>query len=275
MYMKLKDGKSKVLTLSYDDAVIFDKRLIEIMDKNGIRGTFNINSNLYHPENTPRESGQERLTLSEAKELYINSGHEVAVHGFNHTVLDLSEETNIIYEISEDRKALERDYGVVVRGMAYPYGSHNQKVFDCISRCGICYSRNVSSTKNFSFPDNWLAWRPTCHHSEPELMNLAKKFAETENRYPIKNGMFYLWGHSYEFDRNNNWNVIEEFCQYMGGREDIWYATNIEIFDYVQAYNRLQVSFDGQIVHNPTTTDVWFMSDYKTYCVKAGETLYL
>ena len=47
MYMKFKDGKSKALTLSYDDAVVQDIRLIGIMDKYGIKGTFNVNSGWY------------------------------------------------------------------------------------------------------------------------------------------------------------------------------------------------------------------------------------
>ena len=50
MLMKLKDGKSKVLTLSYDDGVVQDIRLINILDKYGIRGTFNINTGMYLPE---------------------------------------------------------------------------------------------------------------------------------------------------------------------------------------------------------------------------------
>ena len=87
--------------------------------------------------------------------------------------------------------------------------------------------------------------------------------------------MFYLWGHSYEFDRQDNWHIIEEFCEYMGKREDIWYATNIEIYDYFKAYSSLVVSFDCNIVHNPTSTDVWFMHDYKTYVVRGGETINL
>ncbi len=37
MKMKLKDGKSKVLTLSYDDGVVQDIRLIEIMNRYGLR----------------------------------------------------------------------------------------------------------------------------------------------------------------------------------------------------------------------------------------------
>ncbi len=275
MYIKLKDGKSKVVTLSYDDGVIFDKRLIEIMDKNGIKGTFNINANLYQKEGKKREQGEERLMLSEAKELYIGSPHEVAVHGYNHTFLELSPESEVIYEISRDRESLEKTFGTIIRGMAYPYGTYSDAVIECLKRCGIVYSRTVESTGKFTFPENWLKWHPTCHHIAPNLMELAQKFAENKSRYPMRNEMFYLWGHSYEFDRQDNWHIIEEFCEYMGGRDDIWYATNIEIYDYFKAYNSLEVSFDGNIVHNPTCTDVWFMHDYKTYVVRGGETINL
>ena len=44
MYMRLKDGKSKVFTMSYDDGVVQDIRLSEIMKQNGLKGTFNVNS---------------------------------------------------------------------------------------------------------------------------------------------------------------------------------------------------------------------------------------
>lgn len=72
-----------------------------------------------------------------------------------------------------------------------------------------------------------------------------------------QNWMFYLWGHSYEFDNDDNWNVIEEFAAHTGGKDDIWYATNIEIYDYVKAYEALSVSVDESIIHNPTDIDVW------------------
>lgn len=78
MLMKLKDGKSKVLTLSYDDGVVQDIRLIQILDRHGIKGTFNINSGLYLPEDTQRERYNGRMKLSEALALYKGSPHEVA-----------------------------------------------------------------------------------------------------------------------------------------------------------------------------------------------------
>ena len=275
MYMKLKGGKSKVLTLSYDDGVVQDIRLVGIMDKYAIKGTFNINSGLYTNEEHQREKYYGRMKLSEAKELYINSGHEVAVHAYNHPYLDKLKPVEVVNEIMDDRRAIEKEYGVIARGMAYPYGTYSDEVVDILSKCGICYSRTVKSTETFSFPENWLTLHPTCHHNNPRLMELAKNFAECEPKRVAINQMFYLWGHSYEFDNNDNWNVIEEFCEYIGGRDDIWYATNIEVYDYIKAYEALIVSADGMRVQNPTSTDVWFALKDEIYRVHGGETICL
>ncbi|MCR5263963.1 MAG: polysaccharide deacetylase, partial [Clostridiales bacterium] len=80
-------------------------------------------------------------------------------------------------------------------------------------------------------------------------------------------------GHSYEFNNNDNWDVIERFCDKMGGRDDIWYATNGMIYDYVKAYEALDATLDGSVIKNPTSIDVYFESDGVKYAVKAGETL--
>ena len=272
MKMRFKDGKLKVLTLSYDDGVVQDIRLIEILNKYGLKGTFNINSGAYMPEEAVRERYYGRMKLSEAKELYVNSGHEVAVHSFTHPFLDQLDTAEIIYHITEDRKAIESHYGKITRGMAYPMGTYNNKVIDVLDKCHIAYARNTKSTFGFGFPENWLTLHPTCHHNYEKLDELITKFVETPNRWGNAE-MFYLWGHSYEFDNNDNWKVIEKFAKYAGGHEHIWYATNIEIYDYVKAYESLQKSYDGKIVHNPSAIDVWFDVNGTVYCVKAGETL--
>jgi len=273
MYMLLKDGKKKVLTFSYDDGVVQDIRLIGIFDKYGLKGTFNINTGLYLPEDAERERYYGRMELSEAKALYTNSGHEVAVHGLTHPFLEKLTKTAVLTEILEDRKNIEAEYGTLARGMAYPYGTYNDDVLDALRACGICYSRTVRSTGTFGFPENWLLLDPTCHHNDPKLMELAERFVSAEIEPARGVQMFYVWGHSYEFDNNDNWHVIEELAAYVSHKEDVWYATNIEIFDYVQAYKALQCSVDEKIVHNPSAIDVWFFKDGKSYCVKAGETL--
>jgi len=274
MIMRLKDGKSKVLTLSYDDGVVQDIRLIEIMNKNGLKGTFNINSGRYVPEDTVREKYYGRLKLSEAKELYIGSGQEIAVHSYTHPFLETLNTAEIIYEIAEDRKSIEKEYGVIARGMAYPFGTYSDKVIDILDKCNIVYARTVKSTLGFNFPENWLTLHPTCHHKNERLDELLKNFIEVPNRYG-KSEMFYLWGHSYEFDNDDNWGLIEKFAEHAGGHEHIWYATNIEIYDYVKAYEGLNKSYDNKIISNPSAIDVWFESDDKVHCIKAGETIKL
>jgi len=115
-------------------------------------------------------------------------------------------------------------------------------------------------------------WNPTCHHNH-KLLELGEEFVSLKKSWYLY--MMYVWGHSFEFDNQDNWHIIEEFARYAGGKEDIWYATNIEIYDYVKAYESLQTSVDKRIIYNPSSIDVWFAHNKQTYCVKAGQTLYV
>lgn len=270
-----KDFKRKALTLSYDDAVVFDKRLIQIMDKYGLKGTFNLNSGCFAKEKNPR-----KLTQDEAVELYKNSPHEVAVHGVKHLSLAEVDEGMATYDIIVDRRNLETLFGRVVKGMAYANGSFDDKVVAVLKSCGISYARTVGSTETFDVPTDWLRMPATCHHNNPRLMELAQKFVEEgDPSYPWarRPKLFYLWGHSYEFNDNDNWEVIEKFAEYIGGREDIWYATNGEIYDYVKAYDNLEYSVDGKIVRNPSALGVYIRdcNTWKEYYIPSGETVAL
>ena len=242
IFMRFPGGKSKALTLSYDDGVEQDIRLIDIMKRNGLKGTFNINSGSYAPEGKTYPEGtiHRRMSKSMCQELYLNSGMEVAVHGLTHPYLEQLPENLCTYEVLQDRKNLEADFGYIIRGMAYPFGTTSDSVVASLKQCGIAYSRTTVSTEKFTIPTDWLRLPATCHHRNPRLMELARNFVD--NAFLRGPGLFYLWGHSYEFDQNlpdNNWGIIEEFAEFLGNREDIWYATNIEIYDYIQAYNIL------------------------------------
>ena len=57
----------------------------------------------------------------------------------------------------------------------------------------------------------------------------------------------------------------------MGNREDVWYATNGEIYEYTQAYNRLRFSIDGMRISNPSAIDVYLDYKGKQVCVPAGK----
>lgn len=276
--MQFPNGKAKALTLSYDDGVEQDIRLMEIMDKNGLKGTFNLNSGLYAPEGTiyPEGTYHRRLTEKQVTEVYNGSGHEVAVHGLTHPFLEKLPENMAMWELLKDRENLEKQFHTIIRGMAYPFGTFNHETVDCLKKAGLVYGRTVISSHAFDIPKDWLRLEATCHHDDPKLMSLAQKFVEeTPKQSPW---LFYLWGHSYEFEVNDNWNVIEEFASFIGGRDDIWYATNIQIYDYVQAYHRLEFSANGQRVYNPTATALYFETHtdkIKSHCILPGECLEL
>lgn len=276
-HMRFPNFKDKAVTLSYDDGVAQDKRLISILSKYGLKGTFNLNSGMFGREVT-QDKG--RMTAQEALRLYTESGNEVAVHGFKHLSLADVDSAVAINDIIEDRKALEALFGKVIKGMAYANGSYNDSVVEALKLCGIHYSRTTESSRDFKLPKDWLKLKATCHHNDPALMELAKKFVEySVGDYPWRNypRMFYLWGHSYEFDNDDNWGVIEKFAEYIGGRDDIWYATNGEIYDYINAYERLEFSADGSMVHNPTAIDLYitYHRNSQNFMIPSGKTVRL
>ena len=262
IYTCFPEGKAKALTMSYDDGKIQDERLVEIFNEYGIKGTFNINYGIMDSETDPKRIKKERVA-----ELY--KGHEVATHTLTHPTIERCPMTEVAAEILEDRNGLEKLVGKPVRGHAYPNGSYSEDIKLLFRQLGIAYGRVVQTKPDYALPADPLEWHPTCHHTDPELMKKAEYFANFQKRQYLK--LMYVWGHSYEFDDRHNWEVIEEFCKYMGGREDIWYATNIEIIDYMDAAKRLQFTADNTKVYNPSTLNVWLQVDDKTYVeVKGG-----
>ncbi len=274
IYLRFSGGKAKALTLSYDDGVKQDVKLLKIMKEKGLKGTFNLNSESYASLSWAPVL-HHRLTKKECIELFKDSGMEVALHGCTHPYMDRLTGERLVYEIFQDRKNLEKDYGMQVRGCAYPFGTFNDDVISVLKSCGIKYSRTVTATHNFELPVDWFRLNPTCHHADPSLEKLCDNFLKgTPVRTPW---MFYLWGHSYEFDDSNNWEIIEEFANKMANKDDIWYATNIEIYRYVEAFNCLEFSLDETSVYNPSAVSVWFIphENADVIEVKPGETIHL
>ena len=264
--MRFPNGRAKALTFSYDDNVRDNVRLVEILNRHGMKGTFNLNSGLYN-EN-PRYMSAEEITA-----LFATSPHEIALHSATHPFLNQLPTGVAAYEILQDRECLEKQFNRFIRGMAYPNNSYNDDIISMLKSVGVVYARTTDSTGRFDIPTDWLRMPATCHHRNPRLMELAKKFMAFNVANDAK--LFYLWGHSYEFDGDNNWHVIEEFAKFMGEQEGVWHATNIEVYDYVEAYRRLVVSYDGRLVYNPSVVSVWFAFAGKTYEIHAGETLVL
>ena len=260
IYTCFPDGKNKVLTMSYDDGTVSDRRLVEIFNKYGIKGSFHLNGGVI-------DGFDNKVPADEVKELY--KGHEVSAHTYTHPTIARCPMPLVVEQIMRDRQALEKLCGYAVRGLSYPNRSVTPDIVSMLPHCGIEYARIGESTGSFAMPDNFLLWNPTCHHNH-KLLELGEEFVSLKKSWYLY--MMYVWGHSFEFDNADNWELMEQFCEMAGGRDDIWYATNIEIVDYMNAAKSLKFTVDADKVYNPTVTKVWISVDGKVHCVNPGET---
>ncbi len=265
------DGLKKALTFSYDDGVMQDLKLISLFRLYGLKGTFNLNSAFFGQIDTIPFEGREfdHSHVPEEDVPSVYAGFETAVHTARHPFLPQLSNVNCVEEILSDRAAIEELVGYPVRGMAYPFGATDARVKELAGSCGIVYARGTGTTGDFSLPRDAYDWSTSCHHRD--LEPLIAPFLKDANRISLLS----VWGHSYEFDMRGDWDAFEGMLERLGGNDDIWYASNIEVFDYLGAYSALRFTADGGVVENPSAQDVFFEADGETVCVPGGERMIL
>ncbi len=278
-FMRFPGGKAKALTFSYDDGCKQDIKTAEILSSHNMKGTFNLNGYGFR--------GDKAITEEEVKTHLLDKGHEIAAHGYSHIAEGVVSSVIGIRDVLDCRLELERKFKQIIRGFAYPdlgiryftNGTDYERVKNYLSDLGIVYARTLRGDNNsFTLPSDWYAWMPTAHHDTKELFQWADEFINLDlspmTYHPIRYPrLFYIWGHSYEFDNNNNWDRLESICEKFASADDIWFATNIQIYDYVKAYDSLIFSADNTIVHNPAAVTVWFDCDGRLYSVAPNETI--
>lgn len=260
-YSVYPGGKKGAVTFSYDDGPENDKRLIDLFDKYGVKSTFHLNGWKY--------AGMDERGLAGIREIYKN--HEISCHTLSHGFPTDMPSQSLVYEIMKDREILEKIAGYPVVGMSYPFGSYNSFTAPVFDACGIVYSRTTVSTRGFYIPEKFIEWHPTCHHKDAgALLDNFERQMNTSWSFPL----FYIWGHSYEFRTEEDWAYMENVVSALAGRDNIWYATNIEIYDYVLAQRSLRISADEKTFYNPTAIDVWVKKDKDIIIhIPAGKTV--
>ena len=225
------NGKKKAITFSFDDGVIQDRRVVAILEKYGLKGTFNLNSQMFeHTYTTSIGTTRTTIPASEVKELYKN--HEVAVHTLTHPNLTQQTEEEVIRQVDEDRKNLEALVGYPIRCMAYPCGGVNNddRVAEIIKKnTPIRFSRTITSTNAYDLQENLLRFNPTFHCGAlNSSWEVVEKFLALETDEPK---VLYIWGHAYEMDEGSlSWEDLEKLCKMVSGKDDIFYGTNSEVF---------------------------------------------
>ena len=264
-------GKRIAVTTSFDDGVVHDRRVIEAFNEWGLKGTFNLNSAHLLRTGKPALDSSGYIDACEVAGLY--RGHEVAVHTATHPSLTMLDASQIIAEVMEDRKALEDLVGYSVRGMAYPYGTYDKRVIDILRQLGIVYARTVENSEPCFPPAEPLAWASTAHmfHNQPGPID--ERFKQYyDSKY--SRGVFCIWGHTYEFDRANRWQDLEKLFKPLSGKPDVWYCTNIELFDYEEARKRIVIAANKASVYNPNSISITLSLDGKSLEAAPGTTVF-
>ena len=227
------NGKLKAVTFSFDDGVTQDIRLIELLNKYGLKCTFNLNSEWLGRESSlirnDREVSFNQVPAAKVKEIYKD--HEVAVHTLTHKNLTQCDEEEIVRQVEEDRKNLSKLCGYEVVGMAYPCGGVNNddRVAEIIARrTGVRYARTITSTNSFELQKgNYFRFNPSTYVIKDDFEKVVDAFLELQTEQP---SLLYIWGHAFEMDAEYiTWENLERILKKLSGREDIFYGTNSEV----------------------------------------------
>lgn len=240
-------GRRKAATFSYDDGHLHDLPLLDLFHKYNLKGTFNLSSGWILK---PTEG---IVTAAQVHDLY--AGQEIAVHCVHHPHLKALPSDEIREEVALDMIQLSEITGYPVRGMAYPYGEYNDEILKILSDIGIRYSRTCKDHFTFALPEKPLEWGATCRHTAPNLFDLIQAFDVSGDELPL----LYIWGHSFEFAHQEKWELAEQMCRAVSKLADTWFATNMEILDYLETEKKLEITAEG--IKNPAERSVWVSID--------------
>ncbi len=223
-------GKKKVFTVSYDDGVTQDVRFVELLNQYGIKGTFNLNSELMRSEFAwVHESGMVVKRLPPSAALGLYDGHEIASHSLTHPYFEGKPREFILHEMGQDRDNLRRLFGQEVSGFAAPFDYWSPLMAEAAKDCGFAYARISEESHSYDPPEDPYYWRPGIFHLDGELDQFVDGFLETDTELAV----CQIVGHSYDLDAENMWGQMENIFRRVSRAEDVAFMTNIEIVRYL------------------------------------------
>ncbi len=263
-------GKRKAFNFSFDDGVVQDIRFVQMLNRYGLKGTFNLNYGLMRSGFTwKHECGMTVRRLRESEVCAVYEGHEIASHSFSHPYFDEASETEILRELGADKFFLEKLTGREAAGYATPFYHYSGLMADCVRHCGFEYARNSEESNDYSIPEDFFWWRGSKFHWEEDLEDFVLGFLKTDRELAL----CQLVGHSYDLDVMDMWQRMETICRWVSGNPEVWPATHIEIVRYLNQMK--QARFSDREIHNESSAPLWFAVNGKTVKLQPGEKINL
>lgn len=254
-------GMGKAFNITYDDGVYQDIRFVSLLNRYGIKGTFNLNSQLMEEEFAwTHPCGMEvmRLGIDAVRGLY--DGHEVASHTLTHPYMHDLPEFEILRQLGEDKNRLETLLGREVRGFAVPFDYYSDLIARSAEICGFEYARMSDVSLSYAPCTDWYHWKTGVYHIMPELVPFAEGFLKTDQELAV----CQIVGHSYDLDAENLWETVEAICAAVAAQNDVWKCTNLELVRYLKA----MAQFNGI---NGSSIELWFDLDGEIRVLHPGD----
>ncbi len=263
-------GKSRAFNISYDDGVIQDTRFVELLNRYGLKGTFNLNYGLMRSSFTwQHECGMTVRRIPEDQVVSVYEGHEIASHSYSHPYFDNASETEILKELGSDKFFLERLFGREVAGYATPFYYYSDLMASCVRHCGFEYARISEESNDYSIPEDFYRWRGSKFHWDEDLQDFVRGFLETDQELAL----CQLVGHSYDLDVMNLWGTMEQICGWVSENSDVWAATHMELVRYLR--NMKQAKITDHEIRNESNSDLWFRVGFETVKLSPGEKIHI
>lgn len=259
-------GKTKAFNITYDDGILQDVRFVGLLNQYGLKGTFNLNSQLMEEEFQwihPNGMTVKRLSKDAVQHLY--DGHEIASHTLTHPYLSTKSQEEILWEMGEDKRRLEALFGREVAGFGVPFHFYEDVVVRCVPQCGFEYGRNSELTHDYNPWQDPYNWSCGVFHLEPELDSYVDNFFSTDQELAL----CQIVGHSYDLDAANLWEKMEGILKRMAEDPAVCSMTHLELVRYLRAMGQAEVGEDYIVNHSSST--LWFCVDGQALMLEAGK----
>jgi peptidoglycan/xylan/chitin deacetylase (PgdA/CDA1 family) len=228
-----------VVTTSWDDGTLHDLRLAELLARYGVAATFYVPVRGFAAES--------RLSDADLRSL-ARAGFEIGSHGISHRLLDELDPHDLELEIGGSKEQLEQIIGVPVLTFCYPNGRHNSRVVETVRSAGYAGARTTrmlcsNIPDRFRMPTTLQAYphrRATYVRNAVRGGNFTQLWQSYSRLCPSwvqtgrnlfqdvvgSGGVWHLYGHSWEIEREQLWPQLEQLLQYVSGRKGVAYRTN-------------------------------------------------
>ena len=261
------EGKKKAFNVTYDDGVLQDARFVSLLNRYGLKGTFNLNSGLTESEfEWTHENGMivKRLSAGNAVSLY--QGHEIASHTLTHPFMTELSKEEILHELCEDKKRLEELFGRKVRGFALPFDYYSDLIETCVRECGFEYARISEENHSYRPDSDYYRWRAGIFHLDPCFEEFISGFLATDTELAL----CQIAGHTYDLDAAGLWDKIEKVFSLIADDPDVCPTTTIDLITYLKAMEKAAIAENK--ISNHSECSLWFDVNGSKVCLRTGET---